>query len=130
MSYLYKRFSLVDGYPEAKVKNTDGVDPEFEYREDLLHKDAHEEGGIALNDRKLIELQRVALKEWIQTIGKKLMTGQINLLNTSFPVKIFEARSYLQKMADSWPHTRFLHLAVAKSARLLLKRLLRLNTPN
>jgi hypothetical protein len=37
--------------------------------------------------------------------------GQLDLLKVSLPVKMFEPRSYLQKLADPWVHPRFLRLA-------------------
>ncbi len=34
--------------------------------------------------------------------------GNLNLINVSLPVKMFEPRSYLQKLADAWLHTSHL----------------------
>ncbi len=39
-------------------------------------------------------------------LGRKLLTGSFNLINLSMPVKMFEARSYLQKLADVWVYPR------------------------
>ena len=41
-------------------------------------------------------------------VGKKLLTGNINLISISMPVKMFEPRSYLQKLTDVWVYPRFL----------------------
>jgi hypothetical protein len=49
--------------------------------------------------------------EWIKSMGKKLLTGNLNLMNTSFPVKLFEDRSYLEKLADVWVYPKFLSKA-------------------
>lgn len=40
--------------------------------------------------------------QWIKSMGKKLFTGSFNLINTPFPVSMFEPRSYLAKLADVW----------------------------
>lgn len=40
--------------------------------------------------------------------GKKLLTGNIDLVNFSVPVKMFEPRSYLQKLADVWVYPAIL----------------------
>lgn len=42
-----------------------------------------------------------------------LPAGNLDLLKVSLPVKMFEPRSYLQKLADPWVHTRFLGAAAA-----------------
>jgi hypothetical protein len=33
-------------------------------------------------------------------MGRQLFTGSFNLVSVPFPVKTFEPRSYLEKMAD------------------------------
>jgi hypothetical protein len=48
----------------------------------------------------------------VKEVGKKMLMGSVNLTNLSMPVKMFEARSYLQKLTDPWvypewvPHPR------------------------
>lgn len=77
----------------------------------LLHPDAHEEGGLAMNNRALLEQQRGAIFELIGTLSKQLLTGHVNLVNVSMPVKMFEPRSYLEKLSDVWVHARMLNIA-------------------
>ena len=43
--------------------------------------------------------------------GKKLLTGHIDLVNFSVPVKMFEPRSYLEKLADVWVYPSMLSQA-------------------
>ena len=43
--------------------------------------------------------------------GKKLLTGHIDLVNFSVPVKMFEPRSYLEKLADVWVYPDMLSQA-------------------
>lgn len=50
---------------------------------------------------------------WVKSMGKRLLTGSINLINTPFPVTIFEPRSYLEKLADVWVYPRYLSAAAA-----------------
>lgn len=49
--------------------------------------------------------------QWVKSMGKRLLTGNVNLINTPFPVNIFEPRSYLEKLADVWVHPRYLTAA-------------------
>lgn len=35
-------------------------------------------------------------------MGRQILAGNLNLVNTSFPVLMFEPRSYLHKLADCW----------------------------
>lgn len=74
----------------------------------LLHPDAHEDGGLACNNKELLNQQREAITAWLKEAAKKILRGSINLLSTSFPVTMFEPRSYLQKLADPWVYPRFL----------------------
>lgn len=41
-----------------------------------------------------------AVVDIMKSMGRKLLTGKFDLLKISLPVKIFEARSYLQKLGD------------------------------
>lgn len=41
---------------------------------------------------------------WIKSMGRQILAGNLNLVNTSFPVLMFEPRSYLQKLADAWAY--------------------------
>jgi len=80
----------------------------------LLHPDAHEDGGLAMNNRVLLEQQRAAIFELIRDMGKQLLMGKVNLVNMSMPVKMFEPRSYLQKLADVWVYSSMLSTAAAQ----------------
>lgn len=79
--------------------------------EAVLHPDAHEEGGIGFTDRELLERQRGAVVEVVKQLGSNLLTGNFDLLKMSLPIKLFEPRSYLQKLADPWVYPRFLGYA-------------------
>mmetsp|Transcript_35594 Transcript_35594/g.79082 ORF Transcript_35594/g.79082 Transcript_35594/m.79082 type:complete len:531 (+) Transcript_35594:289-1881(+) len=76
-----------------------------------LHPDAHEEGGLSCNNDELLRLQQKAIMEWIKSMGRRLLTGSLNLINTPFPVTMFEPRSYLEKLADVWVYPRYLSQA-------------------
>ena len=47
----------------------------------------------------------------VKSLGSNLLTGNFDLLKISLPVKLFEPRSYLQKLTDPWVYPRFLRLA-------------------
>jgi len=86
----------------------------YGYLQAHLHWDASEYGGLACTDSALLERQRAAIVEIMKTLGKNLLSGNFDLLKTSLPVKLFEARSYLQKLTDPFIFTR--HLDSAASA--------------
>ena len=46
----------------------------------------------------------------LKDFGKNLLMGNLNLINVSLPVKMFEPRSYLQKLADAWLYTNWLQV--------------------
>eukprot|EP00798_Chlamydomonas_sp_ICE-L_P017077 gene17077-23372_t len=97
---------LFSATKESKSANTSGTG-----LEPLLHVDAHEEGGIQCNDDVLLAKVRELVSSWITSMGKRLLYGSINLINTPMPVGMFEPRSYLEKLADVWVYPRFLELA-------------------
>mmetsp|Transcript_1426 Transcript_1426/g.4252 ORF Transcript_1426/g.4252 Transcript_1426/m.4252 type:complete len:430 (+) Transcript_1426:162-1451(+) len=101
--------------PAAPVVAVD--DDEFydadEHPQEVLHPNAHEEGGLAFSNKELLASQRGAIVEVGKELGRKLLTGSFNLINLSMPVKMFESRSYLQKLADVWVYPRLLDEAVA-----------------
>jgi hypothetical protein len=39
----------------------------------------------------------------------QILKGNLNLVNTSFPVSMFEPRSYLQKLADIWAYPDYIN---------------------
>jgi len=46
-------------------------------------------------------------------MGKRMLMGDMNLINTPFPVTMFEPRSYLEKLADVWVYPKYLSAAAA-----------------
>lgn len=46
--------------------------------------------------------------EMMKTAGRNLLKGKMNLISVSMPVKMFEPRSYLEKLTDVWVHTKYL----------------------
>ena len=114
----------------------------FPLPQTLLHPDAHPDGGLGLVDRALLDAQRQAIFELIKEareekrrarargarrarparptrpppppqLGRNLLTGNLNVMNLSLPVKMFEPRSYMQKLADVWVYPEFLSRAAA-----------------
>jgi len=63
--------------------------------------DACVTGGWKYTDEEQIRLQRGVVWDLIKQLGQNLTQGQ-SLINISMPVRIFEPRSYLQRIADGW----------------------------
>lgn len=47
------------------------------------------------------------ITDLVKQIGRQLLAGKLNLINVSLPVKIFEPRSYLEKLADVWVYPQY-----------------------
>lgn len=60
-----------------------------------------------------LSYKRSAIIEVMKSLAKNLLTGHLDLLKISLPVKLFEPRSYLQKLADPWVYPAFLQRAAA-----------------
>lgn len=56
---------------------------------------------------------RSAVVELVKKLSKNLLTGNLDLLKVSLPVRIFEPRSYLEKLSDAWVYPRYLDAASA-----------------
>lgn len=72
----------------------------YDAQEACLHPDASPDGGILCTDTEVMDRQRSAVIDIMKSLGRKLLSGKFDLLNISLPVKIFEPRSYLQKLCD------------------------------
>lgn len=57
-------------------------------------------------------------------MGRQILQGNLNLVNTSFPVRMFEPRSYLQKMADVWAYPDLINAAAQQQEPLERMKLL------
>jgi Oxysterol-binding protein len=99
-------------------------DAEHELDRAVLHVDAHDEGGLACNDDALLAEMRACIMAWIKSMGRQLLAGNLNLVNTSFPVRMFEPRSYLEKLADAWAQPVLLNAAAAAADPLERMKLL------
>ncbi|CAG9460107.1 unnamed protein product [Pedinophyceae sp. YPF-701] len=99
------------GLLSKKAKADADGDVFHDVQEAWLHDAASDEGGYACKDKETLERQRSAIFEFVKEVGKKIILGGGNLMNMSMPVKMFEPRSYLQKLTDVWVHPRLLDRA-------------------
>ncbi|CEP02333.1 unnamed protein product (mitochondrion) [Plasmodiophora brassicae] len=77
-----------------------------------LEKDSHtlgdvsnvaDKGGVLFSDAMLIDVQRRVVWDAIKTIGWNVLSGNaVNIMSMSLPVRIFEPRSFLQRLSDGW----------------------------
>ncbi len=110
MTSLLKKARLVTSSTNSKYEadvvsifydDEDGVECLFyDCTEAALHPDAAPDGGVLCTDKGVMERQKSAVMDIMKGMGKKLLTGKLDLLKMSLPVKIFEPRSYLQKLCD------------------------------
>jgi len=101
--------SSVEG--SSKAESVEDDDEFHDSAEAILHPEAHEDGGFGFTNKELLARQRGVMTDIIKELGKKLLSGHLNLINVSMPVKLFEPRSYLEKMTDIWVHPEFLRRA-------------------
>ncbi|KAH7825557.1 putative oxysterol binding protein [Monocercomonoides exilis] len=79
---------------------------ETEQIDDSFLKEDRPSGHLT-NDPVLIRYQRSVVGSLAKSAGKNLLMGK-SLMNISLPVRIFEARSYLQRITDQWGNMSFL----------------------
>lgn len=70
--------------------------------------DAHTSGGLKFTNAKILEFQRKVVWDFMKEVGWNFASGKsTDLISISLPVKIFEAKSFLQRITDGWyyaPH--------------------------
>ena len=103
------------GMQEEAIVDEDGT-VFYDSVEAELHPDASADGGVLCTDETVMERQKSAVVDIMKSLGKKLLTGKFDLLKISLPVKIFEARSYLQKLCDPLAFPRIMNRAVTASS--------------
>eukprot|EP00798_Chlamydomonas_sp_ICE-L_P026418 gene26418-17517_t len=111
---MFKPKSLFKPLMRGSVEPDKGKDQSSIEKTELdlvLHHDAHEEGGLSLNDEKLAAEINKAISGWITSMGRRLLSGSLNIINSPLPVAIFEPRSYLEKLADVWVYPSYLKQA-------------------
>lgn len=59
------------------------------------------EGGMIYTDQEEVSKQRWVAQDILKSMGSNLMQGK-SLTSISMPVKVFEPRSFLQRMPDLW----------------------------
>eukprot|EP01006_Ploeotia_vitrea_P047236 TRINITY_DN67105_c1_g7_i1.p1 TRINITY_DN67105_c1_g7~~TRINITY_DN67105_c1_g7_i1.p1 ORF type:complete len:484 (-),score=266.68 TRINITY_DN67105_c1_g7_i1:106-1557(-) len=60
-------------------------------------------GGAKFVDKDMIQKQKGVLTDLLRQMGQNIMQGK-SVINISLPVRIFEARSFLQRIADVWAY--------------------------
>jgi len=86
---------LIDRLGECIADKDDGT--EF----GLVGVKRHKNGGLQFVDKEAFRQQASVVKELITTFGSNLLKGK-SVINISLPVRIFEARSFLQRIPDAW----------------------------
>ncbi|BDA48651.1 Oxysterol-binding protein-related protein 3 [Coccomyxa sp. Obi] len=87
--------------------------------------DAQRLGNLALEDSSTdgyifnsqadleeIKMQRQAIWDLLKYLGTHVLREGINLTKISLPVKVFEPRSFLQRLTDNWAYIDLLEKAV------------------
>lgn len=59
--------------------------------------EAHKNGGKALTDERMIKTIRSIGKYIVKEIGKKILSGSLNLTTVSFPIRCMIPKSALEK---------------------------------
>jgi len=58
-------------------------------------------GGLIYTDPKELQAQKGVVSDLLKSLGSNIIHGK-SVVNISLPVRIFEPRSYLQRIPDAW----------------------------
>ena len=62
-------------------------------------------------ERKLLERQKKVIWSWLKKVGRNLISEGVNLTKVSLPVELFESKSFLERVCDSWSYLDLLQRA-------------------
>eukprot|EP00163_Fabomonas_tropica_P033719 TRINITY_DN89_c0_g1_i8.p1 TRINITY_DN89_c0_g1~~TRINITY_DN89_c0_g1_i8.p1 ORF type:complete len:420 (-),score=75.48 TRINITY_DN89_c0_g1_i8:21-1280(-) len=110
LAQAVKELQMAEEKEQEQQKGT-AIDSKFLARFPRL-KDALDYGGRRAATPEEIAAQRAVIWEFIKKVGSSFMK-QKDIINQSLPVKIFEPRSYLQRLTDQWVYLDSLHKAAA-----------------
>lgn len=71
-------------------------------------------GGYRYNkpeERQLLERQKKVIWTWLKKVGRNLISEGVNLTKVSLPVELFESKSFLERVCDSWSYLDLLERA-------------------
>lgn len=68
--------------------------------------EVHPRGGLQFKSTAILTFQRKIMWKFIKDVGVSFASGKTtDLVSISLPVEIFEPRSFLQRLTDSWIHS-------------------------
>ncbi|QDZ19762.1 oxysterol-binding protein [Chloropicon primus] len=62
-------------------------------------------------ERQLLERQKKVIWSWLKKVGRNLISEGVNLTKVSLPVELFESKSFLERVCDSWSYLDLLERA-------------------
>ena len=62
----------------------------------IRHEEGYKKGGRICSDMKIVTKSRSAGKEIIKLIGKKILSGSLNLTQISFPIRVMVPKTALE----------------------------------
>lgn len=68
----------------------------FPNMEDCRHNEGYEKGGRICADKNVVSKARSVGKEMIKQIGKKILSGSLNLTKVSFPIRVMIPKTALE----------------------------------
>ncbi|KAJ6239359.1 oxysterol-binding protein [Anaeramoeba flamelloides] len=96
---------------ESNIDETQGLlynrfpylrkDKDFKYLRKFLQERLYKSGGIQMLNSEEAKKQRVFCWELVKSIGKEILDGK-ELTRISLPIGLFEPRSFLERLADSF----------------------------
>lgn len=68
----------------------------FPNTDECRHQEAYEKGGRICADKKVVSKARSVGKEMVKQIGKKILSGSLNLTKVSFPIRVMIPKTALE----------------------------------
>ncbi|CAD8133891.1 unnamed protein product [Paramecium octaurelia] len=68
----------------------------FPNDEDIRHPEGYEKGGRICADKNVVTKARSVGKEMVKQIGKKILSGSLNLTKVSFPIRVMIPKTALE----------------------------------
>ena len=59
-------------------------------------------------EKETLERHKKVIWKWIKSVGSKILSDGVNLTKISLPVELFESKSFLERVCDSWGYLQLL----------------------
>ncbi|OQR86239.1 PH domain containing protein [Achlya hypogyna] len=102
-SVIQQRTSAPPAPAHVHVGSTSGVAESLDRQYWLRGFKLNKKGGLIFEDKDVLKKQQGVVKDVMVQLGAQLLSGKL-AVRLSLPIRVFEARSLLERVAEAWSY--------------------------